>query len=345
MSSRKPFFALAVFVLAVAAGALLKEPSPGESMTQAAQKFIAALTAQQKAVAVLSQDDPKRLGWHFIPKSERKGLQLREMTEQQRTLARDLLAASLSKAGFEKAGTITDLEKILEKLEGEKARFKRDYLRYYFTIFGDPRPDSRWALSIEGHHLSLNFVVDGGRVVAHTPAFFGANPALVMDNYGVGPKKDTRALAKEELLAFDLLKSLNADQRKSALIAEKAPADIRGPADAQPPAGSPEGLPASRMTDDQKSTLKTIIEVYAQNMPEETASARLAEIEKAGIDKIHFAWAGADKPGVGHYYRIQGPTFLVEFVNVQPDGAGNPANHIHSVWRNIAGDFGLPAKK
>jgi hypothetical protein len=343
MPSRKPFFALALFVLAVASGALLKEPSPGESMTQAAQKFIASLTAEQKAVAVLAQDDPKRLDWHFIPKNERKGLQLRDMTDQQRTLARDLLAASLSKTGFEKAGTITDLEKILQKLEGEKARFQRDYLRYYFTIFGDPKPDARWALSVEGHHLSLNFVVEGGRVVAHTPAFFGANPALVRDNYGVGPKKDTRALAKEELLAFDLLKSLNDEQRKTALIAQKAPSDIRGPTGPQPPSGSPEGLPAGRMTDDQKSTLKAIIEVYAHNMPDEIASTRVAEIEKAGIVNIHFAWAGADKPGVGHYYRIQGPTFLIEFCNVQPDGAGNPANHIHSVWRNMAGDFGLPA--
>src|SRR5690606_29977401 len=108
---------------------------------------------------------------------------------------------------------IMDLEKILQKLEGEAARFKRDYLRYYVTIFGTPG-EGKWGLSFEGHHLSLNFVVEDNKIVAHTPAFFGANPAVVKANYGVGPAKDTRVLGQEELLAFELVNSLDAKQRK-----------------------------------------------------------------------------------------------------------------------------------
>ena len=95
------------------------------------------------------------------------------------------------------------------------------------------------------------------------------------------------------------------------------------------------------MTKDQAATLQKLIEAYSRNMPKKISDAQLAEIKQAGVAKIHFAWAGAKKEGIGHYYRVQGPTFLIEFVNTQPDAAGNPANHIHAVWRSMKGDFGL----
>jgi hypothetical protein len=149
-------------------------------------------------------------------------------------------------------------------------------------------------------------------------------------------------LAKEETLGFDLVKSLKDDQRRKAIIAEKAPSDIRGPADPQPPTEEPAGISYKDLDPEQQVLLTNLISVYAHNMPDEVANERLHAIEKAGHDNLHFAWAGAEKPGIGHYYRIQGPTFLIEFVNVQPDAAGNVANHIHSVWRDMHGDFGLP---
>ena len=93
------------------------------------------------------------------------------------------------------------------------------------------------------------------------------------------------------------------------------------------------GLAVDKFTDAQRTTLRNLIQAYLDNMTLDVAAARQAEIEKAGFDKIHFAWAGASQPGIGHYYRVQGPTFLIEFVNTQPDSAGNPANHIHAVWR------------
>jgi hypothetical protein len=337
---------LALVLLVVACGAvLLKAPSAGEDMTKAAAAFLATLNDEQRAKTVIAFDDKSRLDWHFIPKDYRKGLQLREMDERQQKAARSLLAATLSEMGRDKAETIMELESILNKLEGSKARFKRDPLRYYFTVFGKPQAEGRWGLSIEGHHLSLNFVVENGKLVSDKPAFFGANPAVVKDDYGVGPKKGTRVLAAEEQLAFKLLHSLSPDQRKAAVIAEKAPADIRAAGTPQPPLTAPEGVAAAKLDESQVTTLRALLAAAAQKMRGESSERDLKAIDDAGIGKVYFAWAGADREGIGHYYRVQGPTFLIEFVNTQPDSAGNPANHIHMVWRDPQhGDFGVPIK-
>ena len=81
--------------------------------------------------------------------------------------------------------------------------------------------------------------------------------------------------------------------------------------------------------------LKRIVEEYARRARKELADADLAKIEKAGWDKVHFAWAGGLERGTGHYYRVQGPTFLIELDNTQNDG-----NHVHSIWRDFKDDFG-----
>lgn len=315
----------------------------GTNMSTAAEAFVEALSHEQREAALLPFDDPRRLDWHFIPKPERKGIQIKHMSEAQRERAQALLRACLSQIGYEKAETIRALEAILHELERSRTDGPiRDPERYYFTIFGRPGTDSKWGLSVEGHHLSLNFVVDQGVVVASTPAFFGANPAEVKTDFDFGPPKGHRTLAKEEDLAFQLLHALDDAQRQVVLIDAKAPADLRAAGEAQPPDTPPAGLPASRMTPSQQETLRALIEAYLENMPDEVAQVRRREIEQGGFENIHFAWAGADRPGVGHYYRIQGPSFLVELVNTQPDASGNPANHIHSVWRQMGGDFGIP---
>ncbi len=344
--SCRMLISLAALMAALTLGGAVLGPARTQvSVVDAAKGFLATLDAKGRQTALLPFDTPQRLNWHFIPKTHRKGLQLRHMTQRQRQAAHRLLAACLSQVGYNKAVTIMSLEEVLAHLEGPGSRFRRDPLRYYFTLFGSPGTRGRWGLSIEGHHLSLNFVLEGNRIVAHTPAFFGANPGEVKGDYGVGPRRGTRVLKDEEVLAFRLLHSLSPSQRRRAVIAAKAPRDIRAGGEPQPPQTPPAGLPAADMTPQQREVLQQLIAVYARNMPDQVAQARLAEIEKAGLDRVHFAWAGADRPGVGHYYRIQGPTFLIELCNTQPDAAGNPANHIHSVWRDLRGDFGLPLKK
>ncbi|MBI2827010.1 MAG: DUF3500 domain-containing protein [Planctomycetia bacterium] len=331
-----------LLILAVAGGGLgLVLADPGPDMVAAAQGFLESLSADQRATATLPFDDPARLDWHFIPKPERKGLQIKHMDERQRKAAHKLLASGLSHLGYDKATTIMSLEAILHELEKSRTGAPvRDPERYYFTVFGTPASSGRWGWSIEGHHLSLNFVVDGDRVTATTPTFFGANPAEVKSDLAVGPKKGTRALKPEEDLGFQLLASLSPEQRKKALVADKAPNDLRGAATPRPPRESLGGLSAADMNDGQRAALRALLKAYADNMPDAVAHKRLEAVDQAGIEKLAFAWAGADHPGVGHYYVVQGPTFVIEFVNTQPDSAGNPANHIHSVWRDMQGDFG-----
>ncbi|HVX11287.1 MAG TPA: DUF3500 domain-containing protein [Pirellulales bacterium] len=343
MHNRKPLAALAVILL-FSAGTLtaVNYRPAGVDMTQAARDFLAGLSAEQRAEATIRFDDAARLDWHFIPKDKRKGLQIKHMDSQQRKLAHTLLSSAVSQLGYDKAKTIMSLEAILHELEKNKQGAPlRDPERYYFTVFGQPSEADRWGLSVEGHHLSLNFVVDGGKIASVTPAFYGANPADVRGDYKVGAEKGTRVLHAEEDRGFALLKSLSSEQRAKAVIAEKSPPDIRGAAQPQPPQSEPEGVPASELSDEQVKTLWSLLEAYTDNMTPEIGQKRLAEVRDAGIKKVYFAWAGPDKPGIGHYYRVQGPTFLIEFCNNQPDGAGNPANHIHSVWRQMDGDFGI----
>jgi len=349
MKSRRylPLIA-ASFVLAASATAfslLKKADSPGNNMTAAANTFLDALSEKERDVCLMDYDTPKRVDWHFIPKKTRKGVQLRDLSEKKRKLAMKLVRTALSESGYEKSVKIMELESVLNKLEKGKGRFARDPLKYYVTIFGTPSEKGRWGLSFEGHHLSLNYVIDGGEVESSTPQFFAANPAIVMESYIPTIDEGTRVLKAEEALAFDLVNSLDAKQAKQAVFAEKAPREIRAAGDPQPPQTEPIGVAAADLNKKQTKLLQGIISAYCDKMPEPVAAERLDRIKKHGLDKVHFAWGGAKKPGVGHYYRIQGPSFLVEFVNTQPDAAGNPANHIHCVWRDMAGDFGLPIAK
>lgn len=343
MTRLRPVAVAAILLAIATAGwSFYKEVVVGQAMADAAGAFIAALDDQQKQTAVLGYDVPQRVDWHFIPKAERKGLQIRDMSQEQRQAAHALLQTALSQAGYDKATQIMHLESLLHELEAGRGQNIRDPERYYFTIFGDPASSGRWGLSVEGHHLSLNFVVEDGEVISSTPQVFCTNPATVRNENAAGVKVGTRILADEEQLAFDLVQSLSAEQKSTAIFAETALTEVRAPGSPQPPQEPAVGLPASKMTADQQAFLQKLLDAYAGAMPAPVAEARLAAIEKAGFDNVHFAWAGATEPGIGHYYRVQGPTFVVEFVNTQPDAAGNIANHIHTVWRDMRGDFGLP---
>lgn len=335
--------ALSLALVASVVGAR-RARTPGEDMTTAAAQLLKEFTPEQLAQVNMPLDDKRRVDWHFIPKKERKGLQLSDMTARQLEATHKLLQAALSEVGYNKTRTIMNLESTLAELEGAEARFRRDPKRYFVTIFGEPKSGTRWGLSFEGHHLSLNFVVEDGQIVSHTPAFFGANPATVKASLNVGPIEGTRVLVDEEQLAFELLNLLNKEERAIAVISDTAPQDLRGGGEAQPPATPPVGLIAKQMNVVQARKLRDLLAAYTSKMPVSVAAETWLTIEEAGFNKIHFAWAGADRPGKGHYYRIQGPTFLVEFCNTQPDPQGNIANHIHSVWRDTKGDFGILLK-
>ena len=339
--------AIAVVVLLTLASlgwATLRITASGHGMTAAANRFLATLDAEQLERAVMDYEDAARVDWHFIPKDTRKGVRIKDMNAEQRRAAHRLLRSCLSKLGFGKVRMIMALEGVLQELEKKSpGRFARDSELYYFTIFGDPNYLSRWGLSIEGHHLSLNFVLEKGEVVSSTPTVLCANPTIVpkgMPTVSAG----TRVLAAEELLGFALLESLDDEQRSVAVFAEEAPREVRAAGEAQPPTEEAVGLAASQMNRRQKAILRNLLGTYLATVKLDVAVDRWDGIDDGGFDNVHFAWAGASTPGTGHYYRIQGPSFLVEFVNTQPDAAGNPASHIHLIWRDMAGDFALPIK-
>jgi hypothetical protein len=332
MRGTKPSLVLAALgIIGLAVWASGSVDRTGEEMATAAQRFLAALDEAQHARAVFSFDSPERLNWHFIPRP-RKGLPIKDMTPAQRALAFGLLRAGVGAPGHLKATTIMSLEQILKEQEHGRGPV-RDPELYFFTIFGKPSNRDRWGWRVEGHHLSLNFVIDNGKIVAATPVFFGANPAEVRQ----GPRAGLRTLADLEDRAIRLVQALDANQKKEAVLDEKAPPDIRAANTPQPPTDPPVGIAYEKLNEDQRSMLRALIDSYAADMPDEVASAWLDEIKKAGPEKIHFAWFGVPDRSAGHAYRVQGPTFLIEFNNTQ-----NEANHIHSVWRNMLGDFGHP---
>jgi Protein of unknown function (DUF3500) len=320
-----------------------KSESAGLKMVAAADKFVASLTDDQKAKATFDFDNKERTNWHFVPRQDaqkrptRKGLPLQDMTREQKKLAMDLVAAGTSASGDKKATTIMSLEAILRDLE-KKGSMVRNPEWYFFTVFGTPSKTTKWGWRVEGHHLSLNFVVDNGKVAASTPAFFGANPATVK----AGKRKGLRTLPEAEDLAKELFKALDEDQRKVACQQKQFP-EI-GQEDTVPNVGEPKGIPAEKMTKKQREVLTKLVQSYAGRMPAEVSEVEMKRVKDAGVDKIHFAYAGGVEEGKPYTYRVHGPTFVIEFLNVQRDSAGNPANHIHSAWRNLKGDFGLAAK-
>jgi len=316
--------------------------STEQAMTDAANAWLASLNVEQTAKAKLSfgqSASSNREQWHFVPgnnfeatyKYGRRGLTYGEMSPDQRHLADALLAASLSKTGFIKAKSIQSLEEILRIKEGDMTG-RRDPSKYHFTIFGTPSKDGAWGWRIEGHHISLHFTLKGGKLISTTPTFFGANPQRI----DIGTRKGFRALPHEEDMGFAFVNSLKPNQLSKAKVAEKAYKDILTSADTRAKLeNQPTGLAASDMTDAQYKALLSLIGVYAHNVPAEIAAARMEAAKSTPKDKLFFAWAGATEPGVGDYYRVQAPEFLIEYDNVQ-----NGANHTHTVWRDWDNDFG-----
>ncbi len=304
----------------------------GIEMAAAANNFLAALSPDEKAKAVFDFVNPERVNWHFIPR-ERKGFSIKEMSQEQRLLAQALLASGLSHRGYSKAVSIMSLEAVLASMEKGSGAV-RDPERYYVSIFGVPGKGS-WGWRVEGHHLSLNFTAAENAVPAMTPSFFGTNPGEVR----VGNRAGTRVLGKEEDLGRALVKSLSEDQRKEALILVEAPKEIFNDPKRVDPT-KPEGIPQNKLDDAQKVALVKLIREYLFRCRPDVAAEDLARLEKAGLEKIHFAWAGGLEPGQPHYYRVQGGNFVLEYDNTQ-----NDANHVHSLWRDFDRDFNNDALK
>lgn len=307
-------------------------------MAEAANRFLRSLDDQQREQVSIHFDSEKRTFWHYFPSSMlesqggRRGLAIKEMSAEQRVLAHGLLNTALSHRGYLQAMTIMMLESILRDLEG--GRPVRDPEMYHLAIYGRPSRTETWGWSFEGHHLSVNLTLVEGQRFCVTPSFFGSNPAVVK----TGPVEGLETLPSEQQLARALVRSLTAEQRKLAVIAENAPSDIITRAERNVEGNQfqpPQGISFEKLDAKQQQMLLNLVGQFAAKYRRRIIrqiGERTPVIEGRGM---YFAWAGGVGPGEGHYYRIQTPHFLFEYDNTQ-----NGANHIHAVWRHFDGDFG-----
>jgi hypothetical protein len=319
---------IAAFLLAWPALLAAGQAPSASDTTRTAREFVAVLRPALRSECLLPLEGDERTAWSYLP-GRRRGVTLKQMNEGERTAARAMLRAALSARGYEKTTGVLELEQILRETETFGA-LTRDRDLYALAIFGTPSDQAPWAWRFEGHHLSLNFSSATGKIVAATPMFFGSNPARVPD----GPRAGWRVLSAEEDLARQLLGSLDEGQTRKAVIATSAPADIiLGPGRKNVP--DPVGVSYAELSEAQRDILMRLIGEYVGNVRDDVARAEREKIEKAGLGAIRFGWAGGTRVGEGHYYRIQGPTFVIEYDNTQ-----NHANHVHSVFRDLEDDFG-----
>lgn len=297
-------------------------------MATAASTFLAALTPEQRSVATYPLTDRERENWNFVP-TKRNGLPLKQMSAEQRPLALALLHTALSNEGYGRAEAIMALENVLRDIENDPV--KRDPAQYFVTVFGTPSESATWGWRFEGHHVAFNFTVVDGKHLFFTPSFLGTNPAEVRS----GPQQGKRVLREEDDLGRAFLRSLDEQQRKIAVIETKAPSEVITSNRPRAQPLTPVGITAAQLNASQRAALIQLAQLYLKRWKPEIADSAWAEASKDGTDLLSFAWAGGFERGEGNYYRIQSPTFLIEFDNTQ-----NHANHIHTAVRVFKGDFG-----
>lgn len=322
-----------LLTLAFAAPLLADELPAPLAIKTAADAFLASLDEVHLKQAKIPFADEERENWHYTPR-ERAGLALKDMNEAQKNAAVGLVTTILSEKGAYKAAQIISLEAVLAGMENNPEQ--RDQEKYFTAIFGEPGDPKGWGLRIEGHHLSINITIVANKEISVTPSFMGSNPAEVRE----GEFEGLRPLADEEDLGRALAVSLLESGRSYVIFNKKAPKEILTGEDRAAKQLAPVGVTIADMTANQSKAFMELIAEYTDRHRDDLAASELAKIRKARKDQLYFGWAGSTKKGEAYYYRIQGPTFLIEAANVQ-----NNANHMHTVWRDLENDFGRDVLK
>lgn len=296
-------------------------------MADAANALLESLSDKKREAAMIPFSDDERENYHYTP-LDRKGTIYKDLNAKQRTNTLKLVHTALSNKGSMKAVQIMQLEGILGEIEGRPEH--RDPEKYWIAIFGTPG-ELPWGWRFEGHHLSINqTITEHG--ISGTPLFMGANPAVVPDDQR---SAGMRVLGDSEDLAREFVLALDAGQQRRAIIAAKAIREIETGEETLVEPLDDDGIPYSALSADQQSQLVSLVRHYLDRHEDEISEAGRQRIEDHGWDNLVFAWAGPTEPGEGHYYRIQGPTFVIEYANTQ-----NGANHHHTVFRDFENDFG-----
>ncbi len=315
--------------LVLAAFAAARGPARDHRTANAAGAFLASLTPELRAKAAIPFDDSERRNWHYVPR-ERRGVRTGELSKEQRAALDALLSSALSEQGLEKVEGVFALELLL--FEQESRAEVRDPGNYFVSVFGDPGGSRPWGWRIEGHHLSLNFSSVSGEV-AVTPHFLGANPIRLADWRGTD--LEFRVLGSEEDRAREFVAGLSADERARAVRDAEAPYEILLTPGSDVDALVAEGLAADTLSSESYARLLAVAEEFARHLRGDLAEREIERVRAADRRGLLFLWIGSTEPGEPFYFRVQGPHFVIEYMNGRPG-----ADHVHAIWRDRANDFG-----
>jgi hypothetical protein len=305
-----------------------------QDLVAKANAFIGLLDNTQRAKALYPFDTAERYRFMYVPLDDRKGISVNELNTTQRAALMDLLRTCLSEETVKKVHDIMQLDIILKELEHRKPEdHYRDPGKYFVTIFGIPSSKTIWGWRFDGHHVAFHFSADKKQLVAGTPGFLGSNPAIVLS----GSQKGEEVLKAETDGGFALLHALSSEELKKAITDTAAPGEIITGADRKAMIDRPSGIRYSEMSPRSQQLFLQLINLYIHRYTKLFAEDMLKEIQTAGLEKLWFTWAGYTEHVLGkpYYYRIQGPTIIIEYDNTQ-----NNANHVHTVVRDLKSDFG-----
>jgi hypothetical protein len=306
-----------------------------EAIASAVRTWLDGLDDDQRARAAYPFESPERFVWAYTPDPPRKGLALGEMRPEQQAAAGAIVSASASARAAREIGSIVALETVLGALEraaGDPMWERRDPARYWFATFGEPGTAAPWSWRIGGHHVAVHVTVADGEVIGAAPSFLGANPAVIPD----GPARGGRTLPGEEDRARAVLRSLTGPERRRAVVAASAPADVLSGTGRHADVSSvPVGVRHAELGRPGRAALEALIRHYVGRTRDDVAEAVWARTVAPALGDVTFAWSGSDVAGGAHYYAVRGPAFVIEYDNTQ-----NAANHVHAVWRELGNDWG-----
>jgi len=356
---RTPFALIALLIPFAAVAMSLRDRSPAEAghyvdagrdefaqrgaastgttarVLTAANTLLEALSDTQRTQATFGFNSPQRTGWSNLPTGafRRNGVRLGDLTPPQRKAALGLVAAALSTEGYQKVTDIINADEALKNARGGRTggrqgggvNFGAD--EYYLALLGTPSATTPWLIQFGGHHLAINVTVVGASSVL-TPSLPATQPARYMLD-----GRTIRPLGDENDKAFALMATLDTSQRKQAILPYQVRDLVLGPGE-DGKVIQPEGIPGTALNANQQATLLEIAREWVGILNDEAATAKMAEL-KANLPKTYFAWSGATENGGLAYYRIQGPTVVIEYAPQQGD-----LDHIHTIYRDPTNDYG-----
>lgn len=308
------------------------------SLAQAAENFLKALRPELRArYAFAFDDEPYRKDWNNLPTfvHPRKGLRMGDLDPAERTAAHRLIQTMMSSQGYAKAEVIMGILDDFLGSQSEAARNQYGPDFYFLDVFGKPGGEEPWGVKLDGHHLAMNVAVIDHQVSV-TPLHLGAEPSVIPSGIHAG----WSALVGETAKGFAVRNSLMADQAAQAVLSNDVPADIFTLPSRDRELKVPAGMSGFRGV--QRDLLEALIDEYLGNVRPDVARTYREAIRGAGFEKVHFAWMGPSEPGKAVYYRVHGPTILIEYDNVIPPNTklANDPHHIHTVLRSPGNDFG-----